>query len=247
MLKIRFTNLSYICCNSYKNCMRIHRLILLVALTIGFVTTSFSQHQRYRIQNGIGIYGGITQFDFSTKNFTTKAEQGWLVGASATVDIPHKWYNMSYSIQLAENKIGIVARPNATVLSEEFLDYKLFTAQIALLMHVKLIGPYVTLDVGPMLQYNGDLELKDDNKENYIINSYANLMAKDISEISKFNVDGAVGISAGISHFRLKAQYIYGFLNSFNKLNDANLDRTGNPNSFKGNQSMLVFTAMVSF
>ena len=131
--------------------------------------------------------------------------------------------------------------------NEEFLDYKIFTAQIALLMHVKIIGPYLTLDLGPMLQYNGEMELKDDDKENYIIKNYDNLLAKDISDISRFNINGTVGLSAGISHFRVKAAYIYGFLNTFNKLNDNNLNVGTNTNKFKGNQSMFVFSLMISF
>tara|TARA_R110002012_G_scaffold283090_2_gene473195 strand:- start:146462 stop:147145 length:684 start_codon:yes stop_codon:yes gene_type:complete len=219
---------------------------LLVAVCFGFMTMGFAQPKNYKIVNGIGIYGGITQYDLLTDNFTTKQGNGWMVGASATVDLPHKWYNMSYTIQLAENHIGIAARP-VLLSNDQFIDYKIFTAQIALLMHVKLIGSFLTIDLGPMLQYNGELELDDMNQENYLIANYTNLLAKDIKEINRFNVDGAIGLSAGFSHFRLKAQYIYGFLNTLDKLNDNNLDQTGNPNKFKGNQSMLAFTAMISF
>jgi len=108
-LKKSITKLSYICRNHTKEPMQIKQLILLVAITVSFVTNGWSQHGRtYNIVNGIGISGGITQFDILTDNFETKQGNGWLAGASATVDIPHKWYNMSYSIQLAENTIGIV-------------------------------------------------------------------------------------------------------------------------------------------
>lgn len=220
--------------------------ILLVALCISFVTIGFAQPKNYKIVNGIGISGGITQYDILTDNFTTKKGNGWMAGASATVDLPHKWYNVSYTIQLAENHVGIAAKP-LLLSNEEFVDYKIFTAQIALLMHVKLISSFLTIDVGPMIQYNGELEIDDVNQENYFIANYTNLLAKDIKEITRFNVDGAVGLSAGFSHFRLKAQYIYGFTNMLNKLNDNNLDVTGNSNKFKGNQSMLAFTAMISF
>ncbi|MGY0391238.1 hypothetical protein ACW5R3_01605 [Bizionia sp. KMM 8389] len=98
-----------------------------------------------------------------------------------------------------------------------------------------------------MLQYNGKMELEDESQENFILANFTNLLAKDVQNINQFNMDGAIGISAGFSHFRLKAQYVYGFLNSFSKLNDENLDITGNPGKFKGNQSMLAFIAMISF
>lgn len=235
---------------SHSKDMQFIRLILLVVISTVFVTNVNAQRRRPHgtipIVNGIGISGGITQFDFQTDNFETKAGNGWAAAGSATVDIPHKWYNMSYMIQIAENNVGIAAS-SPLMTSEEFLDYKIFTAQISLLMHVKIIGPYLTFDIGPMLQYNGEMELKDDDKENYIIKNYDNLLAKDISDISKFNIDGTVGLSAGISHFRVKAAYIYGFLNTFNKLNDNNLNVGTNTNKFKSNQSMFVFSLMISF
>lgn len=226
--------------------MQNRHLIVLVAFIVGFVTIGFAQPRNYKIVNGIGLSGGITQFDILTDNFETKQENGWLVGASATVDIPHKWYNMSYAIQFSENNVGIAASPEL-LAPEEFIDYKLFTVQIALLMHVKIIQSFLTLDIGPMLQYNSEMELKDDNQENYIIKNYDNLLAQDIQDISKFNVDGTVGLSAGFSHFRLKAAYIYGFTNMLNKLNNNDLDVGTNTGKFKGNQSMFVFAAMISF
>ncbi|MDO6595844.1 hypothetical protein Q4512_02895 [Oceanihabitans sp. 2_MG-2023] len=228
--------------------MKFKQYILLVVLSVGFVTINFAQHRTVPIKNGLGIQGGLTQFDIITDNFETTAGNGWIGGGSATVDLPHKFYNMSYSIQLSENTIGIASRPFALATVDEYVDYKLFTAQISLQAHIKIIESYLTLDVGPMLQYNSELELKDDDQENFIINNYDNLLAKDISDISKFNVDGAIGLSAGVSHFRLKAQYIYGFTNMFGKLNKNNLDTSGSGGSkFKGNQSMLAFTLMITF
>ncbi|WP_452230558.1 hypothetical protein [Lacinutrix sp. MEBiC02404] len=227
--------------------MKFKQYILLVAFSMGFVTINFAQHRTVPIKNGVGIQGGLTQFDIITDNFDTQKGNGWIAGGSATVDIPHKFYNMSYSIQLSENTVGIAARPIPLITSEEYIDYKLFTAQISLQAHIKIVDSYLTLDVGPMLQYNSELELKDDKYENYFISNYNNLLAKEISDISKFNVDGAIGLSAGVSHFRLKAQYIYGFTNMLGKLNKNNLDTSGSSESkFKGNQSMLAFTLMIT-
>src|SRR5690606_8824953 len=119
--------------------------------------------------------------------------------------------------------------------------------QIALLAHIKVMENYVTIDVGPMLQYNGKMELKDKSKEGYYINNYTNLTAGAISNISQFNFDGAIGMSAGHENFKLKAQYIYGFTNILNKLENQNLDATGGDSRFKGNQNMVVLGAMVLF
>ncbi|WP_242092412.1 hypothetical protein [Aestuariivivens sediminicola] len=222
------------------------RTLLVVGLLV-FVTKSFAQHKTYNITNGIGVFGALTQFDIETDNFITKQDNGFLFGASATVDIPHRWYNMSYGMQLSENYINIEGRATSSGQGQELIKYKLFAAQLALLGHIKLIGSHLTIDAGPMIQYNGKLELEDDDQKDYFINNYDNLKAEDISSISQFNFNGLIGASIGYGFFRLKAQYIYGFTNMLKKLEDQNLDTTGGDERFKGNQSMLVFGAMISF
>jgi len=221
--------------------MNFKTTLISVATILLFVT--ISNAQRYRIQNGIGIYGGLTQFDINTSDFNTDSQSGWLIGAAATVDLEHKWYNISYNIQLSQNKFGILAEaPNTT--QTELVDYKIFTAQIALLGHLKLAGKNLTIDAGPMIQYNSDLDIEDSTKENYIISGYNTITTKDLSEITRFNVNGTVGLTAGFDRLSLRAQYIYGFTNMLNKLNKQNLPENSN---FKGNQSMLVFSAMIIF
>ena len=227
--------------------MKNKELILLVAISICFVTTGFSQHANYHIRNGIGISAAVTKFDIITNNFTTKQEDGFLGSLIATVDIPNRWYNMSFGMQLSQNNIGVLARPNAISTEETFVDYKLLTTQIALLGHIKIIEDYLTIDGGPMLQYNGKMELKDNSKGSYFINNYDALLAKDIVSISQFNVNGAIGASAGFGFFRLKAQYIYGFTNILNKLNSQSIDKSGSKSRFNGHQSMLALGAMIVF
>lgn len=222
------------------------QLILLVVITLGFVTKNYGQRRNVVIANGVGVYGGITQFDIKTNNFETQKKQGWILGLSATGDLPHKWYNVSYNIQFSENQIGIQGRASNTDLSPQQIDYKVFAAQVVLLMHLKAVENHVTIDLGPMLQYNSKLEFKNNAQENYLLSGYTNLLARDITDISNFNFNGLAGISLGIGHFQLKAHYIYGFTNILNKLNDSE-PTSGLNERFKGNQSMVMLTAMVTF
>lgn len=224
--------------------MKKTKLFLFVVISICFVSLNFAQN--YRIQNGIGLQGGITQFDILTDNFETQVNSGFIGGLSASVDLPHRWYNVSYNIQLSENNIDINASPFGSNVNE-FVEYKMFTAQISFLFHLKLISNNVTLDVGPMLQYNSELELKDDTKEGYNVTGFQNLLTEDITKISNFNANGAVGLSAGFGSFRIRAQYIYGFTNILGKLNDQDLNVGSNTDKFKGNQSLLAFTAILTF
>lgn len=216
---------------------------LIVAICMAFATISHAQ--RYAIKNGIGLQGGITQFDIVTDNFKTKSNSGFLGGMSASVDLPHKWYEVSYNIQLSENNIDILAETPATA-REEYVEYKMMTAQISFLFHIKLIKDNLTLDLGPMFQYNSELEMKDDSKEGYIVTNYENLFTEDISDISKFNVNGAIGLSTGVNAFQVRAQYIYGFTNILGKLNDNDFN-LNNADRFEGNQTLLVLSAILTF
>ncbi len=227
--------------------MKYNRLFLLVALMLCFVTKSFSQKGNFRISNGIRIIGGITQFDIDTDNFNTKSSNGFMGGLMATVDIPLRWYNVSFGMQLLENAIEISGRPDLISTQEAFVEYKMFAAQVAMLLHVKVIPNHFTIDFGPMLQYNGRLEFKDKNQEGYYINNYTNLLAQDITNISQFNFNGALGASLGIKNFKLKAQYVYGLTNILKKLEGQDIDTVGGDSRFKGNQTMLVLGAVLSF
>ncbi|MFD1062600.1 hypothetical protein ACFQ1Q_05020 [Winogradskyella litorisediminis] len=212
---------------------------LLFTIFFALFSSYNADAQSYRIQNGIGLYGGLTSFDIDTDDFATERQNGWLAGMAATVDLPHRWYDVSYNIQLSENQLGIAAIPIGGSQAE-MIDYKLFTAQVALIGHLKVIKNYITIDAGPQLQYNSNLDLQDDTKENFLVDGYNTITAKDISEISRFNVNATVGATFGVEQFKLRAQYIYGFTNILGKLNDKNLSENSD---FKGNQSMLVFSA----
>lgn len=223
------------------------QLILLVAFITTFVTKSFAQPKHYDIKNGIGIEGGITQFDIITDNFETTKGDGWIGSLSATVDIPHKWYNLSYSIQLAQNNLGISGRESNFNITPLDIDYKVLTAQIALLWHARIVQGYFTIDFGPMIQYNSKLEFNNLDQESFLINGYEQVKASDITDISNVGIDGTVGATLGFSHFKFQAQYIYGLNNIFNKLNsNKELGELVDERKFKGNMSMIGFTATIS-
>ena len=231
---------------SHTQIMQKKQFILLVALCIGFVTVSVAQHKRYAIKNGIGLIGGLTQYDIKTDNFMTKSGNGFIGGMVATVDIPHKWYTVSYGLQFSQNNLEITGRPSLMTVTQEPIEYKLLAVQATFLVHVKLLSDNLTIDLGPQLQYNSELELANDNQSNFVIQGYDNLFAEDITEISQFNVNGVVGASAGIGNFKLRATYSYGFTNILKKLNDQDFN-LNNADRFEGNQAMLAFALMITF
>lgn len=226
--------------------MQKHKYILLVVLTIGFVTLSFSQHRRVAIKNGIGVQAGITQYDIITDNFATTKGDGWIGGLNATVDLPHKIYTVSYGMQFSENRFNISGRITDDVAGEEALEYKLKAVQLGFTFHLKLFDEIIMLEAGPQIQYNSKLELKNGNQENYYINGYDALRASEIENISQFNFNGMCGASLGLGAIKIRAQYIYGFTNIFDKLNDASFN-SSLKEKFNGNQSMTAFSVVITF
>lgn len=218
------------------------QLNLLVAILLLFVTNIFAQKPNYDIKNFIGIHGGITQFDIVTDNFTTEKQNGFIVGLTGIVNVEHKWYDFSYGVQFSQNNVNILGGMT-DVDGNESLEYKFSAAQLALLLHAKIIQQNLTIDFGPVIQANGFLELKNKDQEGYFINGFDGLHAKGLRDISKFNINGAIGATAGFKHFRIRAQYQYGLTNMLNKLNDLEIVGT----KFKGNQSQVILTAMVLF
>ena len=68
----------------------------------------------------------------------------------------------------------------------------------------------MTLDAGPMLQHNSDLDLDDESKEMYIIDGFNTIRANEISEISNFNVNATMGLTAGFYNFKLRGRIFTG-------------------------------------
>ncbi len=224
----------------YKITMK-KQLNLLVAILLLFVTNTFAQRPNYNIKNFIGLHGGITQFDIITDNFTTEKQDGFIAGLTGIVNVPHRWYDVSYGIQFSQNNVNILGGITDADGGES-LEYKLSVAQLALFMHAKILRQNLTIDFGPVIQANGFLDLKDKAQEDYFVNGFDDLNAIDLRDISKFNINGAIGATAGLKNFRVRAQYQYGLTNMLRKLNDLDVDT-----DFKGNQSQVIFTAMVLF
>ena len=62
---------------------------------------------------------------------------------SATVLLPHRWYGVSYGMQLSENTFGIMGRLNNTDVTTQEIEYKIFKAQLVFLFHIKLVEDFI--------------------------------------------------------------------------------------------------------
>jgi len=190
----------------------------------------FSQYD-YRDSNRIGISFGVNQFTLNTNDFQTKPGTGWNGGLSMRGNYYNNW-DMVYAIQFSENNFSVAT--NSGFITED-TNYKLASAQISLMWSYKIVENHLSIEMGPLVQINGKLDVEND-KENNIITG-TTLLAKDIMDISQFNFYPVLGITAGVRHVRLNVSYQYGVNNMLGNLNDQNLGYNfkGNPGIVSGN------------
>ena len=136
---------------------------------------------------------------------------------------------MVYAMQFSENNFSVTT--NGGFITEN-TNYKLSSAQISLMWSYKIIESHLSVELGPLVQINGKLNVEK-GKENNIITG-TTLLAKDIVDISQFNFYPVIGITAGVRHVRLNVSYQYGVNNMLGNLNNKNLGY-----SFKGNPGIL--------
>lgn len=193
--------------------------------------TVFSQYG-YRDSNRIGINVGVNHFTLNTNNFETKPDTGWNAGLSVRGNFYDDW-DMVYAIQFSENNFSVTT--DQLVFGKEDVNYKLPSAQISLQLSYVLIENHLSFEFGPLVQVSGKFKI-DHEKENNII-SGTTLLAKDITDISRFHFYPVVGITAGVKHFRFNVSYQYGINNMLDNLNTKNLGYhfKGNPGILNGN------------
>ena len=187
----------------------------------------FAQYE-YRDSNRIGITLGVNQFTLNTKNFQTKPGTGWNAGLSMRGNFYNQW-DMIYAMQFSENNFSVAAKSGFIT---EDVNYKLSSAQIALMLSYKIVENNLSFEFGPIVQVNGKLKTDFSNENNIL--SGTTLLAKEIVDISRFNFYPAVGITAGVRHVRASVSYQYGINNMLGNLNNKNLGV-----NFKGNAGVL--------
>ena len=112
------------------------------------------------------------------------------------------------------------------------VDYQLLSGKIGAMLNFKAYGPYVSLLLGPVIQFNGELKY-DDEYENHVVTSIedgddiAFVTVDDLSKISGFNFLLAGGISAGHMNYKAYAMYEYGINNVLSSVNTTSGTLTG--------------------
>jgi Outer membrane protein beta-barrel domain len=197
----------------------------------------FGQYHR-KDSNRIGISFGINQLSITTPNFDTKPE----IGIQGGLSVRGNFYNdfdMVYGMQFSETKFSLETN-NLSTSKTEKLIYKLPSAQISLMLSYKIAQKKLTVEAGPVIQFNDKLKIDSNFENNTIVKT--SLLAKDILDISKFNTNFGVGITAGVTHFKANIQYQYGVNNMLSRLNNQNISSVP---KFKGHVGILSASLIV--
>lgn len=200
-------------------------LFFLLVLTVGFA------QYNYRDSNRVGITFGMNQFSLNTKNFQTNPGTGWNGGLSMRGNYYDNW-DMVYSILFSEN--NFLVKTDSGFITED-IKFKLSSAQISLMASYEIVENQLSFEFGPLVQVNSKLKTDFANEENKI--SGTDILAKDITNISRFNFYPVVGITAGFTHFRANVSYQYGINNMLGALNnqDSVIKLKGHPGILNAN------------
>lgn len=200
-------------------------------LTAILAIVSISAKAQYgeKDSNRIGISVGVNQFTMNTSDFDSKPGIGWNAGLSVRGNFYNDW-DMVYDIRFAEHSFTVESKN--PILDD--VDAKIQSAQISLLFSYKFIENHLSVEVGPMFQFNGKLDI-DEEDELTTIDAQGTTM-KDIQEIKIFNFYPTVGITGGVKHVRAHIFAQYGVLNTFRGLEKPNGESiTGNGLVLGGN------------
>ncbi len=199
---------------------------------------SFAQ-RNYNDYNFLGIQGGITLFDIQTDDLVTEQGTGFIAGFTTRGAFRND-FDLIYGISFQSSSVGV---EGSNLLETQNIGYTIQGAQINFLGSYNIVPKHLSIEFGPIFDINGKMKLDRDEYEDYILTGYNTLTAKDIQEISRFNVRLAGGLTVGLEHFRVSAQYQYGVTNILGKLNDRGLENE----DFKGNSSTIVVMGVIYF
>jgi hypothetical protein len=213
--------------------------IFFVTILLLFTQESISQHN-FDGSNFLGITGGYTMFDIMTSDFNTK-QAGGFMGGFSTRGAFRNDFDLIFGLNFFSNNVEIFGAASSS--ETQYIDYNLQGVQLYFLGSYNIIKNHLSVEFGPVLNVSGKLKLKSETFEDYILDGYTSLKAKDIQGISPVNFHLHGGITVGAKNVRLSVQYQYGVTNMLGKLNKNDLEY----DNFKGNSSLIVLAGIFYF
>ena len=174
--------------------------------------------------NRLGLKAGANHFSILTDDLPSEANTSWTAGFTTRSSF-YDNIQFIYGINFFDFKNKIMGREKIDYSTpNEVIDYNMIAVQANFFASYKLLDHHLSVEAGPVVQVNGKLEPRQD-KELWYIDGY-DILATDISKVSTFNFNLAIGISGGFEKLKFWAQYQHGLNNFLNGLNDEGLHET---------------------
>lgn len=194
--------------------MLLNRYILLLGILL-FSTQGFSQRYPKDTYNSLGMQAGINYGGLVSNDLKFSRQTGFTAGLSTRANIYNNFIFL-YGLSYFQYNTGMEVIPEGSTRLTE-ANFETTGVQINFFVGHKIIGDYLSIEGGPVLQINSKFT-PEEGLEDARISGY-NLVASDLESISKLNFAVSGGLSAGISRLKLFLQYQYGLSNMFRNLN----------------------------
>lgn len=196
-----------------------------IMLLVGILFFSFNADAQRRMWDGeynrLGLQAGANYFNIVTNDLQVLPKVSWTAGFTTRASF-YNDFQFVYGINFYDFKLDIEGREKIEQSSPiQSIEYSMIGVQGNFFASYKLIDHYLSVEAGPIVQVNGNLEARQD-KELWYVGNY-NLNAIDIEKVSPVNVNFAIGVSGGLETAKFWLQYQYGLNNLFKGLEDEGL------------------------
>jgi hypothetical protein len=197
----------------------------LFVLIFFFLTVQVFSQRSYPkdVYNTLGVQAGINYGGFTSDKLNLSPGMGFSAGLSTRANIYNNFLFL-YGIKYFQYNTGIDVREEGRSGISE-INLRTNGVQLNFFAGHKIIGDYLSLEAGPVVQINSKL-MTDEGYENAMVEGYL-LKAEDLEDISKINFAIAGQVSAGIRRLKVWAQYQYGLSNMFRNLEPEEIDGNG--------------------
>ena len=210
--------------------MRIKKIIFGLLLFI-LAKQANAQMNDYDSYNRLGIQAGVTYGGLVSSDFETSPGIGFMGGLSTRANV-YRHLVIIYGVNFFQFNTALSLQE--TVSSTSVLtDFKATGVQINLFGGYRLLGEHLSVEAGPVLQVSSKWK-PDAAFESYLIEN-TGIIAKDLEDASKVNLNVAANISTGFRDLKLWIQYQYGINNILKNVEPEGEDSAAG--DLKGNMS----------
>lgn len=213
------------------------KLLLLASVLL----LAFNSQAQRKLWDGqyvrLGLQAGVNHFNISTDQLPVQPGTSWTAGFTTRASF-YNDFQFIYGINFYDLNVKIDGREKIEATVLEPLDFNMIAVQGNFFGSYKLLDHHLSVEAGPVIQVNGNLDARQDIEYYYL--GHYDVPAIEFEDVSAFNINFAVGLSGGFEAIKFWVQYQHGLNNIFKRLADEELQEI-DPDlpALRGNISMI--------